>query len=65
MFAQEPWFMGLPNMRSLLRPRDDLEIDVPLALSRRENHPTWPAVAQPNNMMLLAGDSYGLVAEED
>lgn len=65
MFTQEPWFLGLPNMRSFLRPRDEDEFDVPLDVGRRDAHPHWPATASRSNMILLGGDSFGLVGKRD
>jgi hypothetical protein len=65
MFAQEPWFMGLPNMRSYLQRRDEDEIDLPVQLGRVEDYPTWPVVATRTSMILLGGDAFGLVARRD
>jgi hypothetical protein len=65
MFTQEPWFYGLPNMRSFLRARDDEEVNVPIELSRSESHPFWPVTAEPNNLILLGGDSFGLIGARD
>src|SRR5205823_3664118 len=62
MFAQEPWFAGFPNMRSFLRPRDDEEVEVPVDVGRRIDHPLWPATATPNSLIMLGGDSFGLIA---
>jgi len=61
MFVQEPWFAGLPNLRMFLCDDDDEEIDVPLWLHRRDRDPLWPATAQPDNLVILAGDSFGLL----
>ena len=65
MFTQEPWFLGLPNMRLFLRPKDVEEIDVPIDLGRRDTHPFWPVTASPHNMILLGGNSFGLIGERN
>jgi hypothetical protein len=61
MFVQEPWFLGLPNMRSFLRANDEQEYDVPIWIYRRDTSPVWPVVAEQQNIILLAGNSFGLV----
>ena len=63
MFTQEPWFYGLPNMRLLLQSRDDEEVDVPIQVGRRDGHQFWPVTAEPSNMILLAGNTFGLIGE--
>jgi hypothetical protein len=65
MFTQEPLFMGFPNLKTFLRARDDEEVEIPLDLSRRDKHPFWPATATPNNIILLGGDSFGLIGAKD
>ena len=65
MFVQEPWFMGVPNMRSYLRKRDDEDAELPIEFWRRDNHPFWPVVATPKSSIMLGGDTFGLVARRD
>lgn len=58
--------MGVPNMRLYLQHGDDEEdAEVPIELWRKDNHPFWPAVATPNNLIMLAGDSFGLIGKRD
>jgi hypothetical protein len=65
MFVQEPWFMGVPNLRSYLQGRDDVEAEIPIELGRKDRHPLWPAIAERNNLIMLGGDSFGLIGERD
>jgi hypothetical protein len=65
MFVQEPWFMGVPNMRMYLRDRDNEDAELPVQLWRRDNHSFWPAMATPNSMIMLGGDSFGLIGRRD
>lgn len=62
MFSQQPRFHGLPNMMQFIQARDEEEIDVPIMLARRDRHPMWPIVPMNNQIILLAGSSYGLIA---
>jgi hypothetical protein len=65
VFAQKPWFGGLPNLLQFVQSRDDEEIELPLLMGARENHETWPAVPVGNTSILLAGDSFGFVGNRN
>jgi hypothetical protein len=65
MFVQENWFLGVPNLRTYLQPRDDEEAEVPIELRLRDENPFWPAVVAPSNVIMLAGDSFGLIGQRD
>jgi hypothetical protein len=65
MFAQKPWFMGLPNMMQFRQSHDDDETDLPIILPMREGHQHWPAVPVGNTSVLLAGNTFGLVANKN
>jgi hypothetical protein len=65
MFAQKPWFSGLPNLLRFARPRDDEEIELPILMNARENLDTWPAVPIGNTSVILAGDSFGYVGSKN
>jgi hypothetical protein len=65
MFTQEPWFFGLPNMRSFLRSEDDEVVDLPVELQAKDGHPVWPVVPESINSILLAGNSFGLIGEKE
>ena len=65
MFAQEPYFCGLPNLRMFLQASDELEADVPVVLGFRDNNPVWPALAQKRNLILIGGNSFGLIGRRD
>jgi hypothetical protein len=51
MFVQEPWFIGVPNMRLFLRDRDDEDAEIPIELWRKDSHPFWPAVVTPTTSL--------------
>ena len=40
-------------------------MEVPIELGRKDGHPFWPAVATPNNLIMLGGDSFGLIGQRD
>jgi hypothetical protein len=63
MFVQEPWFLGVPNMRSFLWRKDEEEVDLPIELRRSDSHPHWPASVSEGNSILLGGGSFGLIGE--
>jgi hypothetical protein len=64
MFAQKPWFAGLPNLLQFVRPRDDEEIELPIVMYARDNHEAWPVVPIGNTMMLMGGDSFGFIGNK-
>jgi hypothetical protein len=61
MFAQKPWFGGLPNLLNFVQHRDEEEIELPILMRARENHQAWPAVPHGNTLMLMAADSFGFI----
>jgi len=65
MFSRRPAFYGVPNMCKFVQQNDEAETDLPIFLNLRESHPVWPAVAERNQLIFLAGASYGVVARPD
>jgi hypothetical protein len=65
MFTRKPNFFGLPNMFLFVQPNDQQETELPLYVYRRENHPAWPIVPDPDGIIFLHGGSYGLIARKD
>lgn len=61
MLTQDREFLGLPNAKQFLCSRDDEEVELPLYLSRWEASPVWPAQSTKRNIVLLGGNSFGLV----
>lgn len=64
MFAQKPWFGGLPNLLNFAQHRDEEEIELPILMRARENHQAWPAVPHGNTLMLMAADSFGFIGNK-
>jgi hypothetical protein len=61
MFAQKPWFGGLPNLLQFVRIKDDEEVELPILMYARDGHEAWPVVPSASTLMLMAGDSFGLI----
>jgi hypothetical protein len=60
LLTREPHFHGLPNVRQFLCRRDDEEAEMPIQM-RGEASPVWPATTSNSNVILLGGNSFGLV----
>jgi hypothetical protein len=65
MLTRKPRFYGLPNMFLFIQSKDQEEIELPIEVFRREGHPAWPAVPDPQGAVFLHGGSYGLIARKD
>jgi len=65
MFVRWPWFGGLPDMRFFLRSRDDEETEIPINMHFQESNAHWPAVPDPNSVIFLGGNSFGIVGQRD
>lgn len=65
MFVRRASFRNLTNLASYICENDDDVVDVPIQIYRREAHPVWPALAERGRLIMLAGDTYGLIGRKD
>lgn len=61
LFLQEPWFMGLPNMRTHFVKSDDEETQLPIPVMAYDAHPLWPATTSDRNAIMAGGNTFGFV----
>jgi len=64
LLSHDSWFMGCPNIRKFVCPRDEDETELPIQVLRYDVDPFWPATPSNRNVIMGGGNTFGLLGSK-
>ena len=61
LFAQGELVHGMSERRKFLCQRDEDEVELPVQVFKYDASPVWPATTTDKNIIMMGGNTFGLV----